>query len=201
VVSGAVPTCSKRSLAVRALSSSDALFYGDWRPVRKQVSGTFWKCCVRSSIWPWRFPAARRWTQSREISFGDCKMSARQRCYPSVQYLLVGCGIPGLVALARKPRMDCCRRRRLSAMQGVCILAASIFSGAAHVRGGTEPIWPTKEWQTSSPEGQGMDSKITSHLLRKMHDVRVRCASRALFNSSQRSRPSDSKMQKDQILK
>ena len=35
VVSGAVPTCSKRSLVVRALSSSDALSYGDWLPVPK----------------------------------------------------------------------------------------------------------------------------------------------------------------------
>src|SRR5260370_38137348 len=112
VVSGSVPTCSKRLIGVGALSSSDALFYGDWLPVRKQVSGTFWKCCVRSLIWPWRFPAARRWAQSREISFGDWNMSARQRCYSSLQNWLdedpfnwtadVGYGISGLVALPQR---------------------------------------------------------------------------------------------------
>src|SRR5258708_7010801 len=165
VVSGAVPTCSKRLLAVRSLSSSDALFYGDWLPVRKQVSGTFWKCCVRSLTWPWRFPAARRWAQLREISFGDWNMSARQGCYSSLQYLLVGYGISGLVVVARKPRTGCRPRRRVSAMLGVCILAASIFCGAAYVRGATEPIWPTKEWQTSSPEEQGMDSKELANVV------------------------------------
>jgi hypothetical protein len=78
VVSGAVPTCSKRSLAVRGLSSSDALSYGGWLPVPKPASGMSWKCCVRNSIWLWRFPAARRWAQLREISFGDCKKDERQ---------------------------------------------------------------------------------------------------------------------------
>ena len=41
-------------------------------------------------------------------------------------------------------------------------LGASMFqvnSGAVPAQGATEPIWPTKEWQTSSPEEQGMDSK------------------------------------------
>jgi len=46
--------------AVRALCSSDALSYGDWLPVPTPASGMFWKCCVRNSIWPWRFPAAQR---------------------------------------------------------------------------------------------------------------------------------------------
>jgi (S)-2-hydroxy-acid oxidase len=32
----------------------------DWLPVPKPASGMFWKWCVRNSIWPWRFPAARR---------------------------------------------------------------------------------------------------------------------------------------------
>jgi len=34
-----------------------------------------------------------------------------------------------------------------------------ISSAAVPAQGATEPIWPTKEWQTSSPEEQGMDSK------------------------------------------
>jgi CubicO group peptidase (beta-lactamase class C family) len=29
----------------------------------------------------------------------------------------------------------------------------------------TEPTWPTKEWQTSSPEEQGMDSKELTYLV------------------------------------
>jgi FMN-dependent dehydrogenase len=33
---------------------------GGWRSVEKPGSSLFWRCCVRSSIWPWRFPAARR---------------------------------------------------------------------------------------------------------------------------------------------
>jgi CubicO group peptidase (beta-lactamase class C family) len=45
------------------------------------------------------------------------------------------------------------------------LLAASIFSGAADIRSATEPIWPTKEWQTSSPEEQGMDSKELAKLV------------------------------------
>jgi hypothetical protein len=31
-----------------------------WLPEPKPASGMFWKWCVRSSIWPWRFPDARR---------------------------------------------------------------------------------------------------------------------------------------------
>jgi CubicO group peptidase (beta-lactamase class C family) len=90
-------------------------------------------------------------------------MSARQGCYSSLQYLLVGYGISGLV-VARKPRTGCRPRCRVSATLGV-ILAASIFCGAAYVRGATEPIWPTKEWQTSSPEEQGMDSKELANVV------------------------------------
>jgi hypothetical protein len=36
---------------------------------------------------------------------------------------------------------------------------ASICSRAADAQAATETIWPRKEWQTSSPEEQGMDSK------------------------------------------
>jgi CubicO group peptidase (beta-lactamase class C family) len=92
-------------------------------------------------------------------------MSARQRCYPSLQYLLVGYGIYGLVALAQRPRTDCQCRRQLWTTLGVCILAAAIVSEPAHVRGATESVWPTKEWQTSSPEEQGMDSKDVANLV------------------------------------
>jgi CubicO group peptidase (beta-lactamase class C family) len=39
------------------------------------------------------------------------------------------------------------------------MVAASTCSGAPCAQDVLEPIWPTKEWQTSSPEEQGMDSK------------------------------------------
>ena len=42
-VSGAVPTYLGRSLAVRALSLSDALSYGAWLMVPRLVLGMFWK--------------------------------------------------------------------------------------------------------------------------------------------------------------
>ena len=37
------------------------------------------------------------------------------------------------------------------------LLAPSIFRDATHAQGSSQ-VWPTKEWQTSSPEDQGMDS-------------------------------------------
>jgi CubicO group peptidase (beta-lactamase class C family) len=43
--------------------------------------------------------------------------------------------------------------------------AASICSGAAPTQEATKPIWPTKEWQTSSPEEQGMDSDELAELV------------------------------------
>jgi CubicO group peptidase (beta-lactamase class C family) len=42
---------------------------------------------------------------------------------------------------------------------------ASICSEPPHIQDATETIWPTKEWQTSSPEEQGMDSKELTKLV------------------------------------
>jgi CubicO group peptidase (beta-lactamase class C family) len=42
---------------------------------------------------------------------------------------------------------------------------ASICSGAGDAQAAAELIWPTKEWQTSSPEEQGMDSKELAKLV------------------------------------
>ena len=53
----------------------------------------------------------------------------------------------------------------LAAALAAFMFGASICSGAAHTQGATEPIWPTKEWQTSSPEEQGMDSKELAKLV------------------------------------
>ena len=42
---------------------------------------------------------------------------------------------------------------------------ASMCSGAADAQAATETIWPTKGWQVSSPEEQGMDSKELAELV------------------------------------
>src|SRR5271166_50467 len=56
-------------------------------------------------------------------------------------------------------------RAFLAAALGAFMFGASICSGATHAQDATEPIWPTKEWQTSSPEQQGMDSKELAKLV------------------------------------
>ena len=56
-------------------------------------------------------------------------------------------------------------RAFLAAALGAFMFGASICSGVAHAQDPTEPIWPTKEWQTSSPEEQGMDSKELAKLV------------------------------------
>ena len=48
---------------------------------------------------------------------------------------------------------------------GLLALAASICSNAAFAQGGAESIWPTRQWQTSTPEEQGMDSMALANLL------------------------------------
>jgi CubicO group peptidase (beta-lactamase class C family) len=53
----------------------------------------------------------------------------------------------------------------LAAALAAFMFGASICSGTAYTQGATEPIWPTKEWQTSSPEEQGMDSKALAKLV------------------------------------
>jgi len=53
----------------------------------------------------------------------------------------------------------------LAAALGSLMVAVSICSGAAPTQEATEPIWPTKEWQTSSPEEEGMDSKELAKLV------------------------------------
>ena len=48
---------------------------------------------------------------------------------------------------------------------GAYLVATPICRGAAPTQGATEPTWPTKEWQTSTPEEQGMDSKELAKLV------------------------------------
>ncbi|MBC7577670.1 MAG: serine hydrolase [Tardiphaga sp.] len=49
-------------------------------------------------------------------------------------------------------------------------LLIALLAGVAGVtadlaRAGTEPIWPTQQWQASSPEEQGMDSAALARLI------------------------------------
>jgi CubicO group peptidase (beta-lactamase class C family) len=53
----------------------------------------------------------------------------------------------------------------LAAALGIFTIAAAICNGATPPEDTTEPIWPTKAWQTSSPEEQGMDSKALANLV------------------------------------
>ena len=69
--------------------------------------------------------------------------------------------------MARNPqkvRPNNSRTGKLVLLAGLMI-GVSICSRAAEAQGATEPIWPTKEWQTSSPEEQGMDSKELAELV------------------------------------
>ncbi|HXO69746.1 MAG TPA: serine hydrolase [Bradyrhizobium sp.] len=45
------------------------------------------------------------------------------------------------------------------------MLVAAAWTGAAPAQGAAENIWPTAQWQTSTPEEQGMDSAALADLL------------------------------------
>jgi hypothetical protein len=53
----------------------------------------------------------------------------------------------------------------LAAALGAFAIAAAICNGATPTQDTTEPIWPTKEWQMSTPETEGMDSKELAKLV------------------------------------
>ncbi|MBR1160920.1 serine hydrolase domain-containing protein [Bradyrhizobium elkanii] len=52
----------------------------------------------------------------------------------------------------------------IRAALGALVLLASVGSGAAHGQG-AEPVWPTAQWETSTPEQQGMDSVALAKLV------------------------------------
>jgi CubicO group peptidase (beta-lactamase class C family) len=63
---------------------------------------------------------------------------------------------------AQKFRFSDARIHKLAllvAALGACSISAAICNGASPVQDAAEAIWPTKEWRTSTPEEQGMDSK------------------------------------------
>jgi hypothetical protein len=53
----------------------------------------------------------------------------------------------------------------LSASLGLLTIAAAICNGATPVQETTPTIWPTKEWQVSTPEEEGMDSRELAQLV------------------------------------
>lgn len=52
-----------------------------------------------------------------------------------------------------------------AAVLGMLALVASIPSHAVHAQAGAEIVWPTRQWQTSTPEEQGMESTALAGLL------------------------------------
>jgi hypothetical protein len=52
----------------------------------------------------------------------------------------------------------------VAAALAVFTITAAISDGATPTQNATEPVWPTREWQTSTPEEQGMDSKELAKL-------------------------------------
>ena len=53
----------------------------------------------------------------------------------------------------------------LAAGLGAFAIAAVICNGATPPQDTTEAIWPTKEWQMSTPEEQGMDSEELANVV------------------------------------
>ena len=51
------------------------------------------------------------------------------------------------------------------AVPGVVMLVLAASIGTALAQGGAEKIWPTTQWQTSTPEAQGMDSAALADLI------------------------------------
>lgn len=61
---------------------------------------------------------------------------------------------------------DCVVRSstRSKALLGALVLLTSVYSGTASAQG-AEVVWPTTQWQTSTPEEQGMDSAALAKLV------------------------------------
>ena len=69
---------------------------------------------------------------------------------------------------AQELRLRDARSRQLGFLTvalGAFAMAAATCNGTTPTRDTTEAIWPTKEWQMSTPEEEGMDSKQLSKLV------------------------------------
>ncbi|CAE6857664.1 hypothetical protein R69927_02426 [Paraburkholderia domus] len=53
----------------------------------------------------------------------------------------------------------------LSLALGLWVLMTSLGNGTAQAQDAIQPVWPTKEWLTSTPEEQGMDSSELATLV------------------------------------
>ncbi len=53
----------------------------------------------------------------------------------------------------------------LPPLLGTFAFVVSICCGTGYAQNRIETVWPTKEWQTSSPEEQGMDSAALAKLV------------------------------------
>lgn len=53
----------------------------------------------------------------------------------------------------------------LKAVLSLCILLASVHARDAFAEDSSQSVWPTKEWPTSTPEEQGMDSSALAKLV------------------------------------
>jgi CubicO group peptidase (beta-lactamase class C family) len=56
-------------------------------------------------------------------------------------------------------------RNSLSRLAAGALLAASLCTTTAPALADAEPVWPTAQWQTSTPEDQGIDSAVLAKLL------------------------------------
>jgi len=48
---------------------------------------------------------------------------------------------------------------------GTFVLVTAMCCTGVHAQTSAESVWPTKEWQTSTPEEQGMDSAALARLV------------------------------------
>ena len=73
--------------------------------------------------------------------------------------------MPNSAQKVRPNNTRCDKLTRLAAALGAFAIAATICNGATPTQDTTEPIWPTKDWQMSTPEAEGMDSRELTHLV------------------------------------
>lgn len=61
--------------------------------------------------------------------------------------------------------MEIGKRSVLRAVLSLCALFAAVQSGSARAQDTDQSVWPTKEWLTSTPEEQGVDSAALAKLV------------------------------------
>lgn len=53
----------------------------------------------------------------------------------------------------------------------------ALICGAARAQSESNPVWPTRQWQASTPEEQGMDSAALAELIEfgQTRNLAIRC--------------------------